>query len=100
MQVKVVDPTGGDFKEADQLSAGTMDQVHFAFRFGMGNLITREMPFIMDEPFVRYDKKRKTQALKLLAKLSAQKQIILFTCGNEEERILTELGQMYHRIEL
>jgi uncharacterized protein YhaN len=54
----------------------------------------------MDEPFVRYDKKRKTQALKLLAKLSAQKQIILFTCGNEEERILTELGQMYHRIEL
>ena len=100
MTVKVEDPHGGDLRETDQLSAGTKDQVHFAFRYGMGNLITDEMPFILDEPFARYDEKRKGQALALLADLSDQRQIILFTCSRDEEKILTKLNKSYHRIDL
>lgn len=100
MNLKVVDPNGGDFKNAEQLSAGTMDQVHFAFRYGIGDVINHQMPFILDEPFVRYDKQRKTQALKLLAELSHKRQVILFTCDEDEENRLQALGVTYHKIQL
>ncbi|MBC3887315.1 AAA family ATPase [Acetobacterium paludosum] len=100
MKVRVVNPSDGDFKNAEQLSAGTMDQVHFAFRYGMGDVINHEMPFILDEPFVRYDKLRKTQALKLLAGLSKKRQVILFTCDDDEENRLKALGATYHKIRL
>ena len=100
MKLKVVDPKGGDFKDAEQLSAGTMDQVHFAFRYGIGERISHEMPFILDEPFVRYDKQRKTEALKLLCELSSKRQIILFTCDDDEEKLLKSLGAAYHKINL
>ena len=100
MKLKVVDPKGGDFKNAEQLSAGTMDQVHFAFRYGIGDIINQEMPFILDEPFVRYDKQRKTQALKLLSELSNKRQVILFTCDDDEEIQLKKLGAAYHKIVL
>jgi uncharacterized protein YhaN len=58
------------------------------------------MPFILDEPFVRYDKQRKTQALKLLSQLSDKRQVILFTCDESEEMRLKELGAKYHKIQL
>ncbi len=100
MKLKVVNPQGGDFKEAEQLSAGTMDQVHFAFRYGIGDVINHEMPFILDEPFVRYDNERKNQALKLLSELSEKRQVILFTCDADEEQRLKALGVSYHKIVL
>jgi uncharacterized protein YhaN len=100
LHVKVVEPAAGDFKDAEQLSAGTMDQVYFAFRYGMGDVINPEMPFILDEPFVRYDKNRKTQALKLLAELSQKRQVILFTCDEDEENRLKALGAAYTKIRL
>lgn len=100
MNVKVVEPADGDFKDAEQLSAGTMDQVYFAFRYGMGDVINQEMPFILDEPFVRYDKDRKTQALKLLAELSKKRQVILFTCDEDEENRLKALGAAYTKVRL
>ncbi|KAF5090541.1 AAA domain protein [anaerobic digester metagenome] len=100
MKLKVIDPKGGDFRDVDQLSAGTMDQVHFAFRYGISELISHEMPFILDEPFVRYDKQRKTEALKLLAELSSSRQVILFTCDEVEENLLRSLGASYHKIVL
>jgi len=100
MKVKVVDPQVGNFRDAEQLSAGTMDQVHFAFRYGISDVLNRDMPFILDEPFARYDIKRKTQALKLLAELSQREQVILFTCGNDEGQILDNLGVKYHRLTL
>jgi len=100
MKVKVVDPDGGNFREAEQLSAGTMDQVHFAFRYGISDALDRDIPFILDEPFARYDGERKTQALKLLAELSQRRQVILFTCGMDEGKTLKSLGQDFHTIEL
>ena len=100
MKVKVVDPLVGDFRDAEQLSAGTMDQVHFAFRYGISDVLDRDMPFILDEPFARYDNERKTQALKLLGEQSQRQQVILFTCGQDEGKILDDLGVDYHTIQL
>ncbi|MBK5243575.1 MAG: AAA family ATPase [Eubacteriaceae bacterium] len=100
MKVKVVDPLVGNFRDAEQLSAGTMDQVHFAFRYGISDVLNRDMPFILDEPFARYDHQRKTQALKLLGELSQREQVILFTCGDGEGQILDALGVAYHSIQL
>ena len=73
MKLKVVNPQGGDFKEAEQLSAGTMDQVHFAFRYGIGDVINHEMPFILDEPFVRYDNERKKPGLETVIRIKREK---------------------------
>lgn len=100
MKIKVVDPQSGNFKDAEQLSAGTMDQVHFAFRCGISGVLDSNMPFVLDEPFVRYDHQRKTQALGLLAELSQSRQVILFACGEEEAGILDEMSFPYHRIQL
>lgn len=100
MKVKVVDPLVGNFRDAEQLSAGTMDQVHFAFRYGISDVLNRDMPFILDEPFTRYDQQRKTQALKLLGDLSQRVQVILFTCGNDEGQTLDALEIGYHSIQL
>lgn len=98
MKVKVVDPLIGNFRDAEQLSAGTMDQVHFAFRYGISDVLNRDMPFILDEPFARYDHERKTRALKLLGELSQREQVILFTCGDDEGQTLDALGVAYHSI--
>jgi len=100
MKIKVVDPNSGDFKDAEQLSAGTIDQVHFAFRYGIGEQISHEFPFILDEPFVRYDKQRKIEALKLLSELSRKRQVILFTCDDDDEKLLKGLAAPYHKIKL
>jgi uncharacterized protein YhaN len=100
LKLKIVEPQSGDFKNTEKLSAGTMDQVHFAFRYGMSGILNNEMPFILDEPFVRYDQKRKTQALKLLGRLSKQRQVILFTCGNDERKILENLEVPVNIIQL
>jgi len=100
MKVKVVDPLIGNFRDAEQLSAGTMDQVHFAFRYGISDVLNRDMPFILDEPFARYDHERKTQALRLLGELSQREQVILFTCGDDEGQTLDALGVAYHSIQL
>ncbi len=62
--------------------------------------ISPELPFILDEPFVRYDKQRKTAALKLLVELSRKVQVILFTCDDDEEQLLRSLQAPFHKIKL
>ncbi|MGL4606217.1 MAG: ATP-binding protein [Eubacteriaceae bacterium] len=100
LEVKVVDPLEGNLKKTSQLSAGTIDQVEFAFRYGISGVMDNPMPFILDEPFVRYDYERKSQALVLLGKLSHFKQIILFTCNNEDGQILEDFGYALKKINL
>lgn len=100
MKIKVVDPKDGNFRETEKLSAGSIDQVQFALRYGINRYMDNQLPFILDEPFVRYDYSRKAQALALLANLGKTQQSILFTCNKEDEKILRLTGNKFNSIEL
>ncbi len=89
----------GNYVILDRLSAGTIDQVYFALRLAVADLLLGkdEVPLLLDDSFALYDEVRVKTALQ---KLSDRKQVILFTCHGREQKILEELGQSYHSIDL
>lgn len=80
----------GDLLDIEKLSGGTIDQIYFALRFGVGNVLEfdKSLPFVLDDPFVQYDLARKTEAVRFLWNISQGQQVLLFTCSGDEKRIL------------
>lgn len=77
--------TGADTvaREAEYLSAGTLDLMYLAVRLAVCELampMGEPCPLIIDDALVNLDETRLTQAMKLLRELSLERQIILFTC--------------------
>lgn len=68
-------------KGPTELSSGTLDQLWLAVRLAAVEQAARQTPFplLLDDVFVQFDDTRTTAALRLLATLSEQVQIILFT---------------------
>lgn len=64
-----------------ELSKGTIDQIYFLVRMGFLKLITenKEVPLILDDPFVTADSTRKEKFREILEEYSNQYQIFLFT---------------------
>lgn len=84
----------------EQLSNGTMDQMYFALRIGIIDLITdnKNYPLFLDDAFVQYDEIRLRNVLSLLGR--SNRQIILLTCQKREKNIL-DLGSIkYNYIKL
>jgi uncharacterized protein YhaN len=83
----------------DRLSAGTIDQVYFALRLAVADLLlgADEVPLLLDDSFALYDDIRVRAALK---QISTRRQILLFTCHKREKRILEEMGIPYHMVDL
>lgn len=79
------------FRSSDYFSGGTVDQIYLALRLSISDLIHTEgdkMPLLLDDALVQYDDERAAQAMRLLVTLSAERQIILFTCHKStSERI-------------
>ena len=83
----------------EQVSQGTVEQIYFAFRMAVAELLhEEEYPVILDDTFVFYDEVRLEQTLLWLMK--HKKQVLLFTCQKREEEILSKLGIAYKKIEL
>ncbi len=74
---------GGSTKVAEYYSKGTRDLFDLCARLALVDaLYESEKPFlVLDDPFMSFDDKRLTAAKKLLSRLSAEKQIIYFTCA-------------------
>jgi len=89
----------GAYVLLDRLSAGTIDQVYFALRLAVADLLLGkdEVPLLLDDSFALYDEMRVKAALTRIAK---RKQIILFTCHTRERKLLEELGLPYHFVDL
>lgn len=89
----------GDYILLDRLSAGTIDQVYFALRMAVADLLlgTDEVPLLLDDSFALYDDIRVRVALK---QISQRRQILLFTCHMREKRILDEMGIPYYSVDL
>jgi len=84
----------GELRPAECLSRGTQDQLYFAIRFGVLDLISNEeesCPGLLDEPFAAYDRARLGEAFEVLAEESTRRQILLFTCRED----LLDLAQIY-----
>lgn len=64
-----------------ELSRGTIDQIYFLVRLGFLKLITenKSIPLILDDPFVTSDALRREKCREILAEISKQFQILLFT---------------------
>lgn len=89
----------GDYVLLDKLSAGTMDQVYFALRLAVADLLLGkdEVPLLLDDSFALYDENRVKAALK---QISVRKQILLFSCHKREQGLLNELNLPYHFVDL
>ena len=78
------------FHKTDFFSGGTVDQIYFALRLAIADLVQSsddKMPLLLDDTFVQYDDKRAKAGLALLDELSLQRQIVLFTCHNRMSEI-------------
>ncbi|MCR5576226.1 MAG: AAA family ATPase [Oscillospiraceae bacterium] len=69
--------------EAEYLSAGTLDMLYLAVRLAVCELALPEgetCPLILDDALANLDDERLKQAMKLLAEIARERQVILFTC--------------------
>lgn len=79
--------TGEDtLHEALWRSDGTVDQLYLSVRLAVAQALTPEAPVLLDDAFVRFDEKRLAAAMALLKEESLNKQIIIFSCHDREEK--------------
>lgn len=81
--------TGDDVvaREAEYLSAGTLDLMYLAVRLAVCALAMPEgesCPLIIDDALVNFDEQRTKQAMRLLRQIAKERQVILFTCHEVE----------------
>ena len=78
-----------EYHPIDFYSGGTVDQVYFALRLAIADLVQTsadKMPLLLDDAFIQYDDSRALYGLALLRELSFNRQVILFTC---QRRMMT-----------
>ena len=69
-------------------SDGTADQLWLALRLALSETLAPDAPLILDDALVRFDDRRLQTALEVLAELSRNRQILLFTCQSREKSLL------------
>lgn len=76
-----VNEVGNWINPVENLSIGTLDQIHFLIRFAFFKLLTKDKtPFlILDDPFVSFDRNRLINTIDILKKEAKDYQILLFT---------------------
>lgn len=83
----------------EKLSRGTIEQIYFALRMAVGEIMCEEeYPVILDDTFVYYDETRLEHTLKWLHE--NKKQVLIFTCQKREEQALAKLHIPYQREEV
>lgn len=98
----LVELENGEYKNANLLSRGTIDQLYLAFRLSLIEDISSEnMPIIFDETFAFYDDYRlRDTLLNMKNNYGKKHQIILFTCTKREEEALKELNIDFNLLNL
>ena len=70
-------------RNAEYLSAGTLDLMYLAVRLAVCELALPEgesCPLIIDDALVNLDEERTAQALELLKRIAKKRQVIIFSC--------------------
>ena len=71
-------------------SSGLGDQIYLAVRISLAAAFAEQieqMPLILDDILVRFDKDRQKEALQFLGHLGQQEQVFLFTCQEQTKEI-------------
>lgn len=71
-------------RNAEYLSAGTLDLMYLAVRLAVCSLALPESancPLIIDDALVNFDADRRRQTMALLEKIAQERQVILFACN-------------------
>ncbi|MCR4672753.1 MAG: AAA family ATPase [Lachnospiraceae bacterium] len=92
---------GKFFLYPENLSAGTVDQMYFAVRVSLCEMMYKEeMPLIFDDSFALYDDRRLWNTLFWLSRQDFYSQVIIFTCHRREEEALESIGVPFNYVEL
>lgn len=94
---KTEDSKGFALRSALLLSQGTADQLYFALRLAICDLILPKfssVPLILDDALASFDDQRAGLALALLRELSRERQILLFTCHGREAQFLAHAEEV------
>ena len=85
LRLSVREEGGTVMRPAAAMSCGTADQMYLALRLAMCHqLLSEEVPLILDDALVNFDEERAEKAISLLKKEAEKRQVILFTCRNFE----------------
>lgn len=79
----------GRWEDPRVLSQGARDQFYLGLRLALTDILTggRRVPLLLDEPFAAFDPERLQAALEWLRRTSRERQILLFTCRPEYDRV-------------
>ena len=70
-------------------SDGTADQQYLALRLAVAEALTPNAPLVLDDALVRFDDTRLEKAMEILRDAAREKQVILFTCQQREQKYLS-----------
>jgi DNA repair exonuclease SbcCD ATPase subunit len=88
-------PGSGELRGSEVLSRGTQDQLYFALRFGILDLVSNpeeSAPCFLDEPFAAYDRARLLETFGILDEEAQRRQLFLFTCREDLRDLAHDRG--------
>lgn len=102
MNVSVKDNDTSKIVSVDTLSGATIDQLYFALRLAIAELILTDktIPVILDDCFIQYDEHRLKNTLKYIEDVSKTRQVIIFTCRKDEKKAMDEMNIKYKEVVL
>ncbi|WP_173917019.1 AAA family ATPase [Halobacillus sp. Marseille-Q1614] len=79
-KIRVKD-AAGQYYLTNELSRGTADQLYISLRLALAKVLSghQQVPFIVDDAFVHFDKSRLNVMLEIIEELANTQQVILFT---------------------
>lgn len=86
------------FFDAEFLSIGTYEQLYFALRLSVTELISKELPLFLDDILTSYDDKRTEAAIDFLMNKRCG-QTFLFTCRGADREYAEKIGAATINIE-
>ena len=82
---------GAKLRKAEFFSKGGFEQLYFAIRYALSEIICLNSPFFADDILSVYDDKRADSALRFMSE-QTERQMFLFTCKGFEAENAKELG--------
>ncbi len=91
-QLRILVKKDNSFISVDYLSVSTIEQIYFALRLALAELVLKDnMPILIDDIFANYDEQRLKETLSCLSEY-LQHQIIIFTVNPDVQQLFTDLG--------
>ncbi len=102
LHLSIFDEYNDMLVDIDNLSAGTIDQLFFAVRIALIDIISRDKssPIILDDCFTQYDDGRLLNALKILIDIGMNRQVLLFSCHRREGDMLRNMESVFNYVTL